>query len=96
MKNETREKEVRGERTMRDTENKTKENSVRGLELTAEKINSYSAAEGAKALADLKKQSIHAMEENEAFLMKLLQDNKDTEICILRLNSATFSEIQST
>lgn len=65
---------------MRDTENKTKENSVRGLELTAEKINSYSAAEGAKALADLKKQSIHAMEENEAFLMKLLQDNKDTEI----------------
>lgn len=61
---------------MRDTENKAKENSVRGLELTAEKINSYSAAEGAKALADLKKQSIHAMEENEAFLMKLLQDNK--------------------
>ena len=60
---------------MRDTENKTKENSVRGLELTAEKINSYSAAEGAKALADLKKQSIHAMEENEAFLMKLLQKN---------------------
>ena len=80
MKNETREKEARGERTMRDTENKAKENSVRGLELTAEKINSYSAAEGAKALADLKKQSIHAMEENEAFLMKLLQDNKDTEI----------------
>ena len=37
---------------MRDTENKTKENSVRGLELTAEKINSYSAAEGAKALAE--------------------------------------------
>ena len=65
---------------MRDAENKTKENSMRGIELTAEKINSYSAAEGAKALADLKKQSIHAMEENEAFLMKLLQDNKDTEI----------------
>ena len=43
MKNETREKEARGERTMRDTENKAKENSVRGLELTAEKINSYSA-----------------------------------------------------
>ena len=33
---------------MRDTENKAKENSVRGLELTAEKINSYSAAEGTK------------------------------------------------
>lgn len=49
MKNETREKEARGERTMRDTENKAKENSVRGLELTAEKINSYSATEGAKA-----------------------------------------------
>ena len=65
---------------MRDAENKTKENSMRGIELTAEKINSYSAAEGAKALADLKKQSIHAMAENEAFLMKLLQDNKDTEI----------------
>ena len=52
MKNETREKEARGERTMRDTENKTKENSISGVDLTAEKINSYSAAEGAKALAD--------------------------------------------
>ena len=34
------------------TLDETKENSVRGLELTAEKINSYSAAEGAKALAE--------------------------------------------
>lgn len=54
MKNETREKEVRGERTMRDTENKTKENSVRGLELTAEKINSYSAAGGCKGTGRFK------------------------------------------
>lgn len=65
---------------MRDTENKTKENSVRGLELTAEKINSYSAAEGAKALADLKKQSIHAMEENEAFLMNCFRTIKTRKL----------------
>ena len=65
---------------MRDTGNKTNENSMSGIDLTAEKINSYSVAEGTKALADLEKQSIHAMAENEAFLMKLLQDNKDTEI----------------
>ena len=60
---------------MRDAGNKTNENSMSGIDLTAEKINSYSVAEGTKELADLEKQSIHAMAENEAFLMKLLQDN---------------------
>ena len=48
--------------------------------LTAEMINSYSVSEGMKALNGLKEQSLHAMEENEALLMQILSDNKDTEI----------------
>ena len=48
--------------------------------LTAEMINTYSALEGAKTLEFLKQQSKHAMRENEALLMKILSDSKDTEI----------------
>lgn len=48
--------------------------------LTGEMINTYSASEGTKALNELKKQSEHAMKENEALLMQILDDNKDTEI----------------
>lgn len=48
--------------------------------VTTEMINSYSAANGKKYLDILKEQSTHAMRENEALLMRILDDNKDTEI----------------
>ena len=48
--------------------------------LTTEQINGYSAAEGVKALETLRQESLNPMQINEALLMKILEDNKDTEI----------------
>lgn len=48
--------------------------------LTTEQINGYSAAEGVKALETLRQESLSPMQINEALLMKILEDNKDTEI----------------
>ncbi len=48
--------------------------------LTTEQINGYSAAEGVKALETLRQESLNPLQINEALLMKILEDNKDTEI----------------
>ena len=48
--------------------------------LTTEQINSYSGSEGIKSLDKLRQESLNPMQINEALLMKLLDDNKDTEI----------------
>ncbi|MBE6844441.1 MAG: GH3 auxin-responsive promoter family protein [Ruminococcus sp.] len=49
-------------------------------ELTIEQINTFSVQQGATALSKLREESYNAMEENEALLMRILKDNKDTEI----------------